>query len=45
MQKIRKVHPELEYFFIPRKYNVKDFSDFFKKYGKNEANQFLNTYI
>lgn len=45
LQKIRKQYPELKYFFIPRHYNVKDFSDFYKKYGKEKAKLFLDNYI
>lgn len=45
LRKIKKEHPELEYFFIPRKYNVKDFSDFRKKYGRDKSEKFLNSYI
>ena len=33
MNRIKKAHPELSYFFIPRKYGAKDISDFIKKYG------------
>ncbi len=43
MKKIKKAHPELKYFFIPKKYKVKDLTDFVKKYGvektKNYAQQ------
>lgn len=33
LRRIRKAHPELKYFVIPRKYNAKDASDFCKLYG------------
>lgn len=45
MRKIKKSHPELQYFFIPRKYKVKDFSDFYKKYKKEAARIFLKDYL
>ena len=35
MRKLRKKYPELNYFFIPRHYEAKDFSDFYKKYGRD----------
>lgn len=37
MAKIRKNHPELTYVFIPRKYETKDISDFYKKYGRKDT--------
>jgi len=33
----------LEYFYIPEKYEAKDFSDFYKKYGKEAAIKLLKT--
>ena len=42
MRKIKAVHPELTYFYIPRKYKVKDFSDFYKKYGRQETLATIN---
>lgn len=41
MQKIKKKHPELIYFYIPRHYNAKDISDFYKKYGKDKTLEFV----
>lgn len=41
MQKIRKNHPELIYYWIPRHYEAKDFSDFYKKYGRNKTLRFI----
>lgn len=35
LNKIKKQYPELKYFIIPRKYQVKDVSDYCKKYGFN----------
>lgn len=45
LEKIKKEHPELDYFYIPEDFKEKDFSDFYKKYGKDEATKFLNEYI
>ena len=41
MRKIKKKHPELIYFYIPRHYNAKDISDFYKKYGKDKTLEFV----
>lgn len=43
MNKIRKAFP-VEYTFIPRSYNAKDISDFYRKYGKDETLKLINTY-
>lgn len=37
LKQIKINHPDLHTFFIPRKYGVKDISDFFKKYGEEET--------
>lgn len=37
MNKIRKKYKDLIVVYIPLKYETKDFSDFYKKYGKNKA--------
>ena len=37
MNKIRKQYPELIVCMIPRKYNAKDISDFYQKYGKSKT--------
>jgi DNA primase len=37
LKQIKVKHPDLHIFFIPRKYGVKDISDFFKKYGEEET--------
>ena len=39
MNRIKKAHRELSYFFIPRKYGAKDVSDFVKKYGIKKTKQ------
>ena len=41
MRKRKKKHPELIYFYIPRHYNAKDISDFYKKYGKDKTLEFV----
>ena len=41
LRKIRKQYPELYYYIIPRKYKEKDFTDFYKKYGKEESKNLL----
>ena len=45
MRKIRKSHPELIYTFIPRKYNAKDISDFYKYYGKQKTLNLITQFI
>lgn len=45
MFKIRQQFPELKYFFIPNSYGAKDFSDFYKKYGKDIAASKIKEYI
>lgn len=37
LKQIKVKHSDLYTFFIPRKYGVKDISDFFKKYGEEET--------
>lgn len=37
LKQIKVKYPDLHTFFIPRKYGVKDISDFFKKYGEEET--------
>lgn len=45
MAKIRKQHPELIYTYIPKKYNSKDISDFYKNYGKLETIKLIKSFI
>lgn len=45
MKKIKKEHPELVYFFIPRRFKAKDISDFHKKYGKKNTSKFIKKSI
>ena len=41
MQKIKSQHPDLNFFWIPRKYGAKDTSDFVKKYGINKTRTYI----
>ena len=45
MAKIRKEHPELTYVFIPKKYESKDISDFYKDHGRKETLNLIKTFI
>lgn len=45
MRKIQKDHPELNFFFIPRHYEAKDFSDFYAKYGRKVTLETIKAYI
>ena len=45
MRKIRKSFPELIYTWIPRKYNAKDISDFYKYYGKQKTLNLITQFI
>lgn len=45
MAKIRKDHPELTYVFIPKKYNSKDISDFYKDHGRKETLNLIKNFI
>lgn len=45
LNKIKEKHPELEYFYIPEQYEVKDFSDFRKKYGVKKSKELINLVI
>lgn len=45
MRKIKKDYPDLNYFFIPRKYEAKDFSDFYKKYGRSKTLSIIKDYV
>ena len=39
LSKIRRAHPELDYFIIPKQYNAKDASDFCKMYGFDKTKE------
>lgn len=41
MRKIKKQHPNLNFFFIPRKFKVKDLTDFVKKYGLIKTKEYV----
>lgn len=45
MVKIKEKHPELNFFFIPRSYEAKDFSDFYAKYGRKKTLEIIKHYI
>ena len=45
MQRIRRKHPELKYFWIPRKFGAKDTSDFIKKYGVEKTKEYVKEFI
>lgn len=43
--KIRKKHPELNYFVIPKEFNSKDFSDLVSNYGVEKVKEFINEFL
>ena len=43
--KIKKQFPDLTYVMIPRKYNAKDISDFYKLYGRYKTLEFIKERI
>lgn len=45
MNKIKKAHPELTYFYIPRKLGAKDFSDLRALYGKEQTLEYLKQWL
>ena len=45
MKRIRKEFPELIYYWIPRKYEAKDISDFYHKYGRDKTLKFIKQEI
>ena len=45
MNKIKKQYPDLIICMIPRKYEAKDISDFYQKYGKNKTIEGIKEYI
>lgn len=45
MNKQKRLHPELIYTWIPRKYGAKDISDFYKEYGKKETLNLIKNFI
>ena len=45
MSKIRKSHPELNYFVIPRKFGSKDFTDLVRDYGIEKVKIFISEFL
>ena len=45
MRKLKKQYPDLEYFFIPRKYKAKDFSDLRALYGKDKTKELIIEFL
>ena len=45
MNKIRKQHHDLIVCMIPRKYEAKDITDFYQKYGKDQTISLIKEYI
>lgn len=45
MCRIKRKNQDLIYTFIPRKYEAKDISDFYKKYGKEKTKDLINKAI
>lgn len=45
MNKIKKKHPDLIYTWIPRHYNAKDISDFYKEYGRKETLNIIKEFV
>jgi hypothetical protein len=45
MNKIKRRYKDLIYTWIPRKYNAKDISDFYKLYGKYKTLEFIKESI
>ena len=41
MRRIKKSHPELKFFWIPRDSGAKDISDYIKKYGVDKAKNYI----
>ena len=45
MNKIKKQYKDLIYQWIPRKYDAKDISDFYKKWGRYKTKEFIKESI
>lgn len=45
MAKLRRQYPELNYVFIPKQTNSKDFSDFYRDHGKQQTMRLLRQYF
>lgn len=45
LNKIKRMYPQVKCLIIPRKYGAKDFSDLFKKYGREQVKQYIKQYL
>ena len=45
MNKLKKQHPELIYTWIPRKYEAKDISDFYKMYKREKTLNLIKEFV
>lgn len=45
MNKLKKKHPDLIYTWIPRRYNAKDISDYYKEYGRKETLNLIKEFV
>lgn len=45
MNKIKKEYPELIYTWIPRKYGIKDISDYYRSEGKNKTLKLIKSFV
>lgn len=45
MNKLKKEHPDLIYTWIPRKYGVKDISDYYKEYGYKKTIKLIKEFL
>ena len=45
MSKIRKLHPELNYFIIPREYGSKDFTDLIRDHGIEKVKTLVSEFL
>lgn len=45
MAKIRHKYPELIYIYIPKEYNSKDISDFYKDHGRRETLKLIKSFL
>lgn len=45
MKKLKNLHPELNFFFIPKHFNAKDFSDFYALYGRERTLDEIKKYF
>lgn len=45
MNKLKKKHSDLIYTWIPRRYNAKDISDYYKEYGRKETLNLIKEFV